>query len=604
MLRYLAVLLTGLMFLASTPARLPAQTPTPVQKVVVPVIEVGGAIDERQSPFAFLDSQGTTLREMTATVRKAADDPQVGALVIRIDGPGWGFAQASEFRGAIADFRKVGKPVYVFADSLGIGDYVVATAANEVIMPPVGGLDLYGMNFSLYYFKDLLANLGVEADVVNTGRFKDAMEPFVSNEMSEGTRTQFTALLEDLFKSMTDKVAESRSLSPEDAKKLLTEGPYTSKQALERKAIDRVAYLEDFLVDIEKDFPGKTVEPSYEYEPKQKKSPDPPSLMSLIMGGGAKSSKKSDSEPKVALVYALGNIVDGRVDSSNPFSQENVIAGLDFLDLLDEVRDEQGVKAIVLRVDSPGGSAIASDMIWKRLATLRAEGIPIVVSMGNIAASGGYYISMGADKIVAEPTTITGSIGVVGGKFTLGGTYEKIGVKKYALSIGDNVGIYSETTKWNERERVLLNALLDDIYDQFTAKAAEGRGKTQDQIKEIAGGRVWSGLAAKENGLVDQLGGLDDAIELARELGGAPGARVVEFPKELTFMEFIEKAFSGKVAVKSGVPHMSALEQSALFQAAGLVIPPKHLRQALFIVDAMRDKPTALLTMPYAVDIE
>ena len=585
-----------------------AAPPAPAKpKAIVPVIEVGGDIVERKGPLGFLDTETSTLRDMTEAVRHAAVDPEVVALVVRFDQPGWGAAQAMDFHEALKEFRKSEKPLYAYADSMSLGTYTVATAATEIIQPPVGGLDIYGINLSLYFMKDLLGKLGVEGDVVNTGPFKDAMEPFVSNEMGEGTRTQYTAILNDVFKNACETVAANRKITPEEAQKLLTGGPYTSKDALAKKAIDRVEYLDDLEDGLYGEFKDKDLSLVYDYSAEEQKQKQAPSLMSLIMGAAKESAKKSDTTPKIAIVYAIGNIVEGRVDQSNPFSKENVIASLDFIDVLDEVVEDKGVKAIVLRVNSPGGSAIASDLIWKRLQDIKKSGIPIVVSMGDVAASGGYYISMGADKIIAEPTTITGSIGVIGGKFSLAGTYEKVGLHKQQISIGDNVDIYSETKKWDERERQILNHLLDDVYNEFTSKAAQGRGKTQDEIKAIAEGRVWSGTAAKANGLIDDVGSLDKAITVAREISNSAEARVVEFPRELTFMEFIEKALAGEKTSALGVRSTSALtslEQNPITQAAATIIPPKHLRQALFIINSLRDKPGVLVAMPYTFDIQ
>lgn len=585
-----------------------AATSTPAapakKKVVVPVIEVSGSISERRSAFALLEPESLTLRGLTGAVDKAASDPDVPSLIVHLDTPGWGFAQAMEFEQALMRFRESGKPLYIYANTLTLGSYVVATAGTEIIVPPVGGLDLYGMNFSLYYFKDLLAKVGIEADAVNTGRFKDAMEPFVSSEMSEGTKEQFTELLHDVFATARETVAVNRGIPTEEAEKLLTGGPYTSKKALELKAVDRVAYLDDLQDELDEKYAEDDFSFEYEYTDGPAKTPELPSLMSLLTGAGLKGGKKKgDATPKIALVYALGNIVDGRVDDSNPLSQENVIAGQDFVDLLDEVREEEGLKAIVLRVDSPGGSAVASDQIWKRLKEIQGEGVPIIVSMGNLAASGGYYISMGADRIVAEPTTITGSIGVIGGKFSLGGTYEKFGVVKRQISIGENVNIYSESTKWSEREKEILTRLLDDVYDQFTSKAAEGRGMAQEDLKELAEGRVWSGAAAKKNGLVDELGGLSRAIEIARELGDAPDAVVVEHPKELTLIEMIQKAFSGKLAIEARAPRAAVTENPA-FQAASLIVPREHLLRMLFVVDQMKEGPRALVYSPWAFELK
>lgn len=601
MSRLLASIFAAALLFTSAPLAVQAQDDDASKAKVankVPVMVLSGPIMERTDPLALFGSEGTTLRGLKEKVRQAAADEDVAAVVLRFESPGWNLAQAIEFHDVLLEFKDSGKPLYASFDSAGLGVYPIATAADEIVIPPVGGLDLVGMNAAMFYFKDMLGKLGIQADGVNTGKFKDAFDPFIRDSMGEGTRIQITELMNDLFGTLVQEVAQNRGISEDEAFEILTLGPYTSDKALEIGAVDRVQYLSEFYADLEEEF-GTELEFVEGYGKKEKK--EKPNFMALFMGGMGGKSEKSDDEPKIAVVYAMGQIIDGSVDKSNPFASQEVIASEDFLDLLDEVVEEEGLEAVVLRVDSPGGSAIASDRIWHRIEEIQADGLPVVVSMGSVAASGGYYISMGADKIYADPTTITGSIGVVGGKFAFGGTYEKIGVTRQAITIGDHAGFFNEAEVWNDEQKEILNDLLDDVYDTFTSKAAEGRGMTQDRIKELGGGRVWSGVDAADLGLIDELGGLDDAVAYARELANAPEAKVVEFPKEKDLMELLEEALMISASTNYGVA--SQIRGSAVFQAASLVIPEKHLNHLLFMVTSLQDKPGVMLVMPYSFEI-
>lgn len=575
-------------------------TPTPAPPTKVPVIVASGFVDEWRDPLDIFGAGAPTLRELTTAVRKAAKDPSVAALVVRMEEPDWGMAQAMDFGDAMADFRASGKPLLVNFDNIDLINYVVATNATQVSMAPVGSADLHGVGFTMYFFRDLLAKLGAKADVVNTGPFKNALEPFTNQEMSAGTREQMGALLDDLFGSFANTVAANRKIDRKAAEALLTGGPYSSKAALAAGAVDSIAYLENTADDLETQL-GHPVELDWEYDARPNKMAEAPSLMSIFTGGMSAEKKTSGSGKKIAVVYALGGIVDGRLEQDNPFLREQAIAAEDFIDLLEEAASEPGVVAMVVRVDSPGGSASASDRIWSYLETIR-EDMPVVASMGNVAASGGYYISMGADTIVAQPTTITGSIGVIGGKLTLGETYKKIGVARQTLSIGKNADLYSEERPWNDHERKALEALLHDTYTEFASKAAEGREMPLAELEKLAGGRVWSGVAAKENGLVDELGGLERAVDIARDLAKAKNAKVVEFPKELTFMELLEEIMTGKMALRSAMPAQS---RAALLAAAAEPLPiPKPLVARLVLLGTlMQERPKVMAVSPWVMEI-
>lgn len=573
----------------------PTATPAPAARKAV-VVTLDGPIVEQRDPLAFLGAGETTMVDLTETMSDAAKDARVGGMVLYFVRPSFNWAQAAELRDAVGEFRKAGKPVLALGDSFSLQTYLVACAADRVATTPVGGIDIYGMSMDMYFFKDLLGKLGLEAQAVHTGKFKTAMEPFTDNAMSEGSRIQMGALLADLSDYAVDAVAASRKLERDDARDALWGGPYTSARALEKRLVDDVAPL-DPLMD---DWLAETgLEADYEYGADDAK-PEMPSLFSMLGSLGKKKEHATPTGPRrIAVVYAVGPIVDGYA-AAGPFESEQVVATEDFLDLVAQVLDENDTAAVVVRVDSPGGSAIASDRIWQRLRSLsEEEDIPVVASMGGVAASGGYYISMAADRIVAEPTTITGSIGVVGGRLILGETYRKIGVAKESLTVGPHAGLADETRPWNEAELKLLDGLLVDTYDMFTSRTAESRGKTQDDIRKIAEGRVWTGKAAVGIGLVDELGGLDRAIAVARSLSGEPNAEVIYYPREKTFLEFIEDTMAGQL----GAAATLKIEDPAL-SAARETIPARHLATLRTMMTLMSGRQPAILAVqPMVFDV-
>ncbi len=552
--------------------------------VVVPVLNIDGAYPDVKPAFNLLAQDQPTLQSLIATIRKAKNDPAVPAMIVRIGSPELGSARVMEVRNALLDFRSSGKPLYTSFTSAGIGGYVLASTGSQVVVPPVSGAELYGMRADLFYFKDTLAKLGIEAQAVNTGKFKTAFEPFTHSGMSEGQRIQITEIMDDFFASLSKSVAEAREVKERKARRWLMDGPYTAKQALDEGLVDKIAYLDDLKREVSQKY-GKDVKFDPEYTADEKKKPEQVNLLSVFMGTAKKAQARAEAGDKIALVYALGPIMDGRAEKS-PLANEDVIASEDFIDLLDEVAKEPGLKGIVLRVDSGGGSAIASDLIWQRLEAFNDKGIPHVVSMGNVAGSGGYYISMGADRIFAEPTTITGSIGVIGGRFVLGDMYRMIGLRKDTIAIGDNTGLADEARPWNQREVRILEGILEDVYDTFTRKVAEGRGMKQSEVKKIGGGRVWSGVAAKEIGLVDELGGIDEAIAAAREIANAPNAKVVTFPKEKTLMD-LDEMLSGKKGTVNATVTATLAGAADPFRQVEAVVPPEHAAMLKFFLHTL-----------------
>jgi protease-4 len=461
-------------------------------------------------------------------IKQARDDSSVQGLLLQIDDLSIGWGKVDELRRAIADFRKTGKPAFAYMESGGGKDYVVAAACDEIDLPESGSLLLTGLRMEVTFYKDAFDLLGVKADMLQMGEFKGAAEPFTRSSMSKEFRGQLETVLDDYYdKSLIGQIAEARSakkpLTAEQVKKLIDEGPYSARGAQRAGLIDHVAYMDELPEDLKGELKAERVKVTRNYGQAEAKAinfTDLFDISKLFSPGKTMSAGKPN---KVAVIYATGIIVSGK--SGDSLLGGEVMGSTTTIEAIRQAERDKTVKAIVLRVDSPGGSALASDLIWNELHRSKK---PVVASMSDTAASGGYYISMAAQKIYAEPGTLTGSIGVVGGKFVLGGLFDKVGVKTETLSRGTNANLLSTDTPFTPGERKAFGSLMRETYDLFLDKAVQGRrraGKdlTKEKLeKDLAGGRVWTGRQAKANGLVDELGTLQDAVADAKKLGGVP----------------------------------------------------------------------------------
>ena len=497
-----------------------AKKPEAPKPPIVAELTLKGNILEEPSPVGF---EGTPLTDnmqtLLARMTKAKADKDVKALILKVRTLQLGWARANELREAIKAFRKSGKKVYAYLEEVDNKDYYVACAADEIVVPEGGWLMVKGMAAQVTFYKTLFDKLGVKADWMQVGKYKSYGEPYTRTSMSPAFREEMTELLHDTHALLVEAVAERKGISVEAAAALVDNGPYTPRDALKAGLISRVGYEHEMVDAVKSEIHEKTVKLDPKYG-KPKVDNDFSGLagfMKMMQALSGESAKKPESkEPKIALIYASGMILVGK-SSGESIIGEATMGSETVVKHLREANDDKTVKAIVLRVDSPGGSALASDLIWREVTRIEK---PIVASMGDVAASGGYYISMGAEKIFAEPGTITGSIGVTGGKFVLGGLMDKLGVTTDTITVGKNGTILSMTTPFSETEKAAMQRLMDETYKQFVGKAAEGRKKSFDDIEKLAGGRVYTGRQAKKLGLIDELGTLGDAIASAKRLGG------------------------------------------------------------------------------------
>ncbi|WP_299468631.1 signal peptide peptidase SppA [uncultured Gimesia sp.] len=462
-----------------------------------------------------------SLSKAVERLEKAAEDKSLTGVILHLKGTEVGWAKLNELRQAILKVRKSKKKVYAWIESGMTKDYLIASACDQIVMPESATLILLGLRAEVSFYKNLFDWLDVKPDVLRVGEYKSAAEPYTRTEMSPAFREEMEALLDNYFGQIIAMISKSRGLSAEQVETAINAGPYMAVDAKKLGLIDHVAY-EDQLPELITGGNKKTEVKVIHNYAKKRLDTDFSGIAGLIklmdLLAGIDSSQRTGSGPRIAVIYATGAIMSGS-SSQGGLLGMHVLGSDTFIKAVEKAAKDEQVKAIVLRVDSPGGSALASDLMWR---ALQEAGKPIVVSMGDVAASGGYYISMGANRIFAEPGTLTGSIGVVGGKIAVEGLYKKIGITSSVISRGDNSGTFSPMTGFTETERTAVTKLLYAVYKQFTEKAATGRKMEYDALEKLARGRVYTGEMALKIGLVDQLGTLDDAIEHARKLGKIP----------------------------------------------------------------------------------
>jgi protease-4 len=471
-----------------------------------------------------LGGQPQSLSSLITQFRKAKVDKRITAILLDVDASDVGWAKAEEIRGAIEDFRASGKPVYAYMEMGMNKDYYLATACDKIFVAPPGELFITGLAADVMFFRGTLDKLGIYPDIYQIGKYKSAGDTLTQKKMTDAHREYINSLLDDLFAHYVDAIAKGRSKSPDDVKKIIDSAPYTAAQAKDAGLIDDAVYREDVEKQLKKRLGYKDSD-----DLRLAKASDYRQISQESLG--------LNKGEKIAVVYAAGDITSGK--STFGGSGEETIGSDSLTKVLDDVRDDTSIKAVVLRVDSPGGSGLASDIIGRAVESLKQKK-PVVVSMSDVAASGGYYISAGANKIVAEPSTITGSIGVVGGKPVIKGFYDWIGVTNEYVLRGNNAGIFRESEKFTDSERAKFQEFLGKTYNDFTSIVAKGRSKDQTYVDSIGQGRVWTGRQGKDNGLVDEYGGLDRAVELAKQLARIPADRGVQRiirPQPPTFWE-------------------------------------------------------------------
>ncbi|HEV3201385.1 MAG TPA: signal peptide peptidase SppA [Bryobacteraceae bacterium] len=468
---------------------------------------------------------GLTVSNVWMSLRMAAADSHIKAVVLEPDGLVAGWAKLEELRGDLEQFRKSGKPVFAYLRTPTTRDYYVALAADRIFTGPEEPLMLKGLRAEMMYFKKTLDKIGVSVDVEHAGKYKDFGDMFTRSDMSSETREVMTGVVDDLYGNLVARIAESRKKSPPEVQAIIDQGPFTAQQALKAGLLDQLSF-EDEMWSALKDklHSGEPIRVSAEKYVKV-----PPENAGL------------PGKSRIALVIGEGDIVRGAADDNG--ADESSLTSNGFDKLLVQVAGDSTIKGVVVRIDSPGGEVTASDDIWRQM-NLLSKKKPTVISMSDLAASGGYYMAMTGDAIVAEPGTLTGSIGVVFGKPNLHGLYDKLGITKDSLQRGKHADIDSDYTPLTPEERDLLRQGIDESYRDFLSKVANARHHSVEEIDRVAQGRVWLGSQAKSRGLVDELGGLDTAIDLVKKKANIPvGEQVtlVTYPPRRSIIDVIMK---------------------------------------------------------------
>lgn len=506
-----------------------AETVSVPDKAIVFIDLTDNFPEEHKARF-LISGSSVSFRELLGGIEKARSDPRVVALVAKGGSGSLGMAQAEEVRKAILSFEQAGKVALYYADDLGSGwngstEYYLATAFDKIVLHPSAGVGATGYAIEMPYLADTLDRLGVKPEFEQRYEFKGGADPYTQNAITEPVKETMTALLSGWRNALTRAMAERRGLSPEKAKGIIDAGPYSSEEALDLNLVDQLAYRDGFdrMVD---------------------ELIDPEALYIDLSDYVAASRKMFDDRARVAVVYGIGPIVSVASDSfsgDETFDPERVIGSME------ELIDDPDIQAVVLRIDSPGGEYGPSDSLWHTVSRLRAADKYVVVSMGNIAASGGYFAAAGANRIFADATTVTGSIGVYAGKFSTIDLWKKLGVNWAGLKAGENADFWSFIEPMTPAQQARFSALIDEAYDDFSTKVAMARGMSPNQIDKVARGRIWIGKDALSAGLVDSIGGLSDAVRVAaRTVGAEPPSLldVAVYPKPRTLADEITDMIS------------------------------------------------------------
>ncbi|WP_129618692.1 signal peptide peptidase SppA [Bacteroides stercoris] len=502
-----------------------SESETQVRKNSVMMLDLNGTLTERsqENPLDFLmkeDYKTYGLDDILSSIRKAKENEDIKGIYIQATSLGAGFASLEEIRDALKDFKESGKFIVAYGDTYTQNLYYLSSVADKVLLNPQGMLEWRGLAATPMFFKDLLKKIGVEMQIFKVGTYKSAVEPFISTEMSPANREQVNVYLSSIWGQITSSVAESRNLSVEalnkEADRMLMF--YPAEESVKNGLVDTLIYKND-VRDYLKNMVGID------------KDDNMPVLGIQDMINVKKNVPRDKSGNVIAVYYAYGEIDGGSSASTDEgINSEKVIKDLR------KLKDDENVKAVVLRVNSPGGSAYGSEQIWYAINQLKKEK-PIIVSMGDYAASGGYYIACNADTIVAEPTTLTGSIGIFGMMPNAKGLTEKLGVNFDVVKTNPYADFGNLTRPMNDGEKGLMQMYVNKGYELFLTRCSDGRGISMEELDKIAQGRVWTGSTAKELGLVDELGGLDKALEIAIAKAGVDAYTVMNYPKKEGFLE-------------------------------------------------------------------
>lgn len=563
----------------------------------VAVITLTGNMVEEKSLGDIFGPRAMVLRKVLDRLKKASRDSKIGKIVLRVGSLNTGWAQIHEIREALDTIRRGKKKVVFHLDEPNNLTYFLALSGDEIQLSPTSYLWLIGLRSEVIFLAGLLEKLGLKADMLQVGEYKGAVEPLTRKEMSKNLETSLSELLDGLYTELVKETAQGRNLPEEAVKKLIDSAPHSAKDAINAKLVDRVAGFRDSVIELAK---GGKINWSYG---KKEKAGSWSELLELIQ---PETTGKPPKEDHVAVVYAIGPIIYGGKQGGG-LGGEEMVSSHELENIMNKLRDNEKVKSVVLRINSPGGSALASDILWLAVRRL-AKKKPVIVSMGDVAASGGYYIASAGTKIFAQPMTITGSIGVMGGKIALGGLFRKIGVNRQVLRRGKNSDMFAPDREFSSQEREIVEKFMKATYERFLSRVAEGRRLSPAKVRRAAKGRVWTGRKAEDLGLVDEMGGISAAIAEARRAGKLPlDAKSAVYPRPKSWLELLQSSLSPEgvslslngAMLGGGAHGLMALKAISMFHHP----VAKRLRRLLLSV-AFCQRERVLTLMPFDVSFE
>lgn len=535
---FIALALIFLILLGIAGAISSSEKSVTIQENSILKISLDGTFQEQSvdNPFDFvlpglpmdtkLGKQG--LDDIRAAIKKAKTNKKIKGIYVISGVMNAGMETAEEIRNALIDFKKSGKFIFAYGEMMGQKEYYIVSVANKIVFNPEGMLNFHGLAATPIFFKGTLEKLGVKPEIFRVGTFKSAVEPFINTKMSDANRTQTQEYIDGIWGNILESISVSRKISKDELNQLanrnmLFEG---ATELVKTRLADSLLYQPDMMKYLSVKAGVKDV--------------DDLKLVSVKDLMTAADESTTFEKEKVAVLYADGELFDSGSDG---------VVSKDLIEEIQKIQKDSLIKAVVFRVNSPGGSAYASEQIWKAMSELKAKK-PVVVSMGDYAASGGYYISCCADKIVAAPNTITGSIGIFGMFFIMDELSRKIGLNFDVVKTNDLADMGNTLRPMTAPEKMKIQSYVNRGYDLFVKRCADGRKMEDSAIRKIAEGRVWTGQKAKEIGLVDEIGGLDKAIQIAAKLGKITKYRMVYYPEKKNFMTELMEEFSGNTKLK------------------------------------------------------
>lgn len=531
-----------------------------------PVVDRAANFDEFQH-FLGLEDEVLGLPDILSAIDKARDNSSIKGIRLRTDFISAGWAQTRSIRNALNRFKESGKFIYAYGDLYTQKGYYLASVSDSIFLNPIGILEFKGLASEVLYYKDFQEEYGVKMEVIRHGKYKSAVEPYLENEMSADNRYQIKTLLNDIWETVREEIGEARNLKSKTIDNIINnQRIVVPEDGVNETLIDALVYEDDF---------DESIKTALEISSSQKIH-----LASIRQLNNASSTYNTDIKDRIAVVFARGPIMYGE-------GTENMIAQGVFVETLQELADDDWIKAVVLRLESPGGNALTSDLLWRAIENLKSKK-PIFVSMGNVAASGGYYIAAGADQIYADPLSITGSIGVFASLPNIHGMTKKLGINAQTVETHQNALGYSFFQPISETFKQRTIKSIENTYNTFKQRVIDGRGLTSAEVESIAQGRVWSGKQALNVGLVDHLGGLQDAIIAAAKAANIENYNIVNYPK---FEEDLESVLSGVLpSIESKLTWMQWV--------------PKNLRQQFQHTDPKNPLLSVQMLIPFDLSIE